>query len=114
MKSSFLFIIPNQVATIHMTETHVMDKIQYLKSIRQIVKSLPQSNFPITKQELFPPKAKPLFKTILTLFIFALFGTQSTSHSGSGVSKFIVGGIIFSLTTRQQVNASIPDAAPMV
>ena len=36
-----------------------------------------------------PPKANPLFKAIFTFFTLALLGTQSMSHIGSGVSKFM-------------------------
>ena len=65
------------------------------------------------KHALFPPKAQELFSAIATFFSLALLGTQSIWHSGSGISKLIVGGIIPFLIVKQEETDSKAEAAPI-
>src|SRR5262249_35968859 len=63
---------------------------------------------------LVPPKPKLFDSARSTRFSRAWFGTTSRSHSGSGVSRLIVGGRMPRWTVSAVNAVSMPPAAPSV
>src|SRR5205823_3304174 len=68
--------------------------------------------FRITSDALCPPKPKLLLIATSTLRSRALCGTKSRSHSGSGLSRLIVGGMRLRDTDMAVMTASTPPLAP--